>query len=817
MAENCRVMQPCNVEFNLEEDAFCVLFGRLLVPFETLYKSTARFELDTETRQLKLTSSDWNSFTAAKKLIEQLLSATLARGLRRDYEDTVNEILTLAKTPKKHLLGKLRDVFIDCNNVAMASGLQSKNFWGPVMTVCEHFESKGHNVIMIVPTYRKKLANAEERNFIDLKEKSGQLKCVQSQVPEGQSPYDDRFLLQSCYKFDGVIVSNDRFTDFLDDPNFKDVIRHKVIRFMFLKGRFIPDPSMDLQKMLVKSSPFLDECEKMKNEPCPYGEKCNYGKKCRYMHEKPQQTRSARNRHFMRIYGPKTTKENMSQSPPPQTLNTCNNNLRMIPNQQSFNLPNRFAQKFVPPGTAHLGDFYVLSENQKRNLGSLRPTAPFSKMARNDDAPASNTLYGRPSSSASFTNNSNDSTFPVDEVASDIIQASRLPLNGFRPTYPDSHMFDFNVNNASSDQKPFCPWSCEVPTFSPEKTPFSEVSLPQHNGREDSHGFDQMGFLSTYSSDYGSFQSGGLETNSKNLQSQNFSYFSDGSSQSDDGKNSPTGSYVSSTDFSSIWLNEPPQERGTLTQRCQDESFFMEKDFDVPMTSNRSSPIGPVQSCVGFEKNQEATKSVRKLLASNENVMPMQDVNSFNSSQALWRATPTDHFEMQQSIFEKKSENVSFARNWAMDKGFMTGSEKAKTSPKVESRGKENVMLTIDSKVEDYNCVSQVLMKGKEAQILTVMKNHPNFNRQQIVEHVLAIERNDCCSSHMNSVKQSMEHCANLVGSMDCLVFVRAFLSAETRPKVYERSVTVYTPEFNQQVLRNYLGARQLSAPVRAA
>ena len=120
MAENCRVMQPCNVEFNLEEDAFCVLFGRLLVPFETLYKGTARFELDTETRQLKLTSSDWNSFTAAKKLIEQLLSATLGRALSRDYEDTVNQILTLAKVPKKHLLGKLRDVFIDCNNVAMA-------------------------------------------------------------------------------------------------------------------------------------------------------------------------------------------------------------------------------------------------------------------------------------------------------------------------------------------------------------------------------------------------------------------------------------------------------------------------------------------------------------------------------------------------------------------------------------------------------------------------------------------------------------------------------------------------------------------------
>ena len=101
---------------------------------------------------------------------------------------------------------------------------------------------------------------------------------------------------------------------------------------------------MDLQKMLVKSSPFLDECEKMKNEPCPYGEKCNYGKKCRYMHEKPQQTRSARNRHFMRMYGPKTTKENMPQTPQ-QTLNTCNNNLpnnvHMVPRQQSFNLPNR--------------------------------------------------------------------------------------------------------------------------------------------------------------------------------------------------------------------------------------------------------------------------------------------------------------------------------------------------------------------------------------------------------------------------------------------------------------------------------------------
>ena len=113
-------MQPCKVDFDLEEDAFVVMFGRLLVPFETLYKCTAKFDLNAETKQLKLTSSDWNSFTSAKKLIEDLLAATLQRGLCRDYENTVNEILTDAKTPKKHLLGKLRDVFIDCNNVAMA-------------------------------------------------------------------------------------------------------------------------------------------------------------------------------------------------------------------------------------------------------------------------------------------------------------------------------------------------------------------------------------------------------------------------------------------------------------------------------------------------------------------------------------------------------------------------------------------------------------------------------------------------------------------------------------------------------------------------
>ena len=470
----------------------------------------------------------------------------------------------------------------------------------------------------------------------------------------------------------------------------------------------------------------------------------------------------------------------------------------------------------MPPGTSSLGDFCVPIENQKRNLGLQQPTA-HSKMARNGPL-GGNSFYGGPN----FNTHVNDMVFPVDENGSDFIQSSRLAVNNMRTTCSDSQMFGFSVSNVSSDQKPFCPWSCDVPTFSPpEKAPFgetfSEVSL-QHDERKHSLGFDQMGLWPIHSMDFSSLQNGGLDRNNKNFQSQNFSYFSDGSSQSEDGKNSPTGSYVSSTDFSSVWSTEAPQpERGTLIQQCHDESFFMERDFDVAMASNRSSPIGPLQSCVGFEKKQEAAKSVRKLLASNENVMPMHDVNGFNLSQSFWRATPVDPLEMQESIFEKKSESVSIARNWAMENGSRTASEKVKTLPKVDSKGKENVMLKVDSKVEDYNCVSQVLTEGKEAQILTVMKNHPNFNRQQIVEHVLAIEGNDCCSGQIDSVKQSMEHCANLIGRIDCLSFVRAFLSVETRPKVDERSVTIYTPEFNQQVLRNYLGGPQLSPPVWVA
>ena len=553
---------------------------------------------------------------------------------------------------------------------------------------------------------------------------------------------------------------------------------------------------MDLQKMLVKSSPFLDECEKMKNEPCPYGEKCNYGKKCRYLHEKTPQTRSARNRHFLRMYGPKT-KENVPQQNLKTSYNNHHSNLHFISQQQqqrsfeNFNLPNRFAsqQSFVS-GASNLGDFCVATENQKRNLGHQK-AASQSKMARN----------GLPGNMYMGGFGPSDFAFPID--APDVLQANQLPCN-IKPIFSERPMF--NGQHNIPDQKQFNPWSVEVPTFSPEKPldVFSDLSL-QHPQRKESLGLEHTGMLQRNTVDCNN----GFENN-KSLQSQYFSYFSDGSSQSDDGKNSPTGSYVSSTDFSSFWLNDAPRERATLVPKCQQDESVMEKGFDVQMASkSRFSPVGYSQPCVGFEKNQEMAKSVRKFLVSNENVMPVQD----NNGPLYWRK---DEHGICESIFEKKSENVSFARNWAMENSSMTCSEMGKTSPKNESKGKENVMLKIDSKVEDYNCVNQVLTQGKEAQILTVMKNHPTFNRQQIVEHVLTIATNDCCSSQMVNVEKSMEHCANLIGSVDSLNFVKAFLSAETRPEVNKEG-TVFTAEFNRQVIRNILGTSPQPAPVWVA
>ena len=63
---------------------------------------------------------------------------------------------------------------------------------------------------------------------------------------------------------------------------------------------------VDCDRLLVRTSPYQEEVERMSAMPCPYGERCNYGKKCKYLHQQQQESRGARARRLNRTLGSKT-------------------------------------------------------------------------------------------------------------------------------------------------------------------------------------------------------------------------------------------------------------------------------------------------------------------------------------------------------------------------------------------------------------------------------------------------------------------------------------------------------------------------------
>ena len=118
----CRSSEMSNsyeeILFDLTHSKYVPIFRRVLPAVDSFFKN-AKCEIVDETK-LRLSSCDWNDFNSCKELLENLIKATVDADLSVDYEDVVNILLGNVKMPKKYMLGKLRDVFIDCNNVAMS-------------------------------------------------------------------------------------------------------------------------------------------------------------------------------------------------------------------------------------------------------------------------------------------------------------------------------------------------------------------------------------------------------------------------------------------------------------------------------------------------------------------------------------------------------------------------------------------------------------------------------------------------------------------------------------------------------------------------
>lgn len=82
-----------------------------------------------------------------------------------------------------------------------------------------HFMKEGYDVKAVVPQMRLKRSNSTNSELLEQMKDDGKVIITPCKCLNGQSliSYDDRFILDLAYKFDGVVISNDNFRDLFNE------------------------------------------------------------------------------------------------------------------------------------------------------------------------------------------------------------------------------------------------------------------------------------------------------------------------------------------------------------------------------------------------------------------------------------------------------------------------------------------------------------------------------------------------------------------------------------------------------------------------
>ena len=148
-----------------------------------------------------------------------------------------------------------RTIIIDGNNIARSHGGGKTYSCKGIKIAVEYFVNRGHpKVYAVIPWYRQftPRSNAVTDHHIlkHLKEQGNLL--ISPQIT-----YDDTYILRLADETNGVVLSKDKFRDFLDKDMFIDVIRKRRLDFMFGDDKLFPreDPlgkhgGPDLDKFL---------------------------------------------------------------------------------------------------------------------------------------------------------------------------------------------------------------------------------------------------------------------------------------------------------------------------------------------------------------------------------------------------------------------------------------------------------------------------------------------------------------------------------------------------------------------------------------
>ncbi|KAI5697359.1 hypothetical protein M8J76_004969 [Diaphorina citri] len=151
----------------------------------------------------------------------------------------------------------LRPIIIDGSNVAIAycKFTHPNNFTARgIEIVVDYFKKRGHKEIFVfLPSFR----GGHSPEILNKLQSEGILHYTPSRRVDGklQCAYDDRYIVQVATEYDGVIVSNDRYRDIMqENDKWKATIERRLLMFNFVKELLIfpQDP-------LGRDGPSLDE------------------------------------------------------------------------------------------------------------------------------------------------------------------------------------------------------------------------------------------------------------------------------------------------------------------------------------------------------------------------------------------------------------------------------------------------------------------------------------------------------------------------------------------------------------------------------
>ena len=149
--------------------------------------------------------------------------------------------------------GKLREIIIDGNNVAMAHKNHHLFSEEGLLIVINYFRTRGHSVKVFIPQCKRSLARPLLEKWYD----QGIVVFTPSRYIGGRwiTSYDDRFILEYATLCGGIVISSDQYRDlYKEKPEWRDTIMNRLLAPTFV-GNIVMFP----EDPLGRNGPKLDE------------------------------------------------------------------------------------------------------------------------------------------------------------------------------------------------------------------------------------------------------------------------------------------------------------------------------------------------------------------------------------------------------------------------------------------------------------------------------------------------------------------------------------------------------------------------------